>query len=266
MTMTDVGLGTATVTSQQQPQTGITLPDGSVISLDEAAQGYMRQQDYTRKTQDVANQRKLAERGLILLEALDQDPNGAIALIASEYQIQAPTAPRATTAPVEDDGWGNPTKPESGDTPEVAFLKGELAKLQSTVGTVAQQQQKTVLMQELDAVASKYGEFDQGEVLRHMQANGIPTVEMAYRDLNWDSAPAVTQANVGEDQQVLDQKRQLAGVVAAGGGIPGSATATEPKQYGAAHQGSWRNALSEALRDSAAELGADGVTDPLLNG
>lgn len=268
MTMTDSGLQTGTPAPSQQPNSGITLPDGTVISLEEATNGYMRQDAFTRKTQDLANQRKLADRGLVLLKALDENPQGAIELIASEYQVKAPTA-QATTAPTDAvDEWGNPTKPEA-DTPEVAALKADVARLSGAVGTVAQTQQKTALMNELDRVATQYGEFDQGELLRHMQANSIPTVEMAYRDLNWaDASQALALSTAAEAEQaaVLDQKRGLSGVVAAGGGIPGANVDPAEKQYGAAHQGSWREALSEALSDTVSELGIDGVTDPLLNG
>lgn len=41
----------------EEPAGKVTLADGSQISLDEAVKGYMRQADYTRKTQEFAQQR-----------------------------------------------------------------------------------------------------------------------------------------------------------------------------------------------------------------
>jgi hypothetical protein len=151
----------------------------------------------------------------------------------------------------------------------VAAIKAEIQQLRGTVGNVAQQQQRSVLMNEIAAVQSRYGDFDQEVVLRHMQANEIPTVEMAYRDLNWvelQESAAQQQAIEAEQQKVLEEKRSMQGVVAAGAGIPGSNVDSGPKDYSTAAQGSWRATLAEALQDSLAENGFANIGDPLLNG
>ena len=255
MIQTESGLQDgATAQSQQQPNDGITLPDGTVITLEEAAQGYMRNRDYTQKTQDLANQRRIAQRGLDLLQALDQDPKATVELIANTYKIQQPVA---ATAPAATNEWGEPIEAPA-DTPEVAALKAEIQQLRGTVGTVAQQQQRSALMNELADVQSRYGDFDHEVVLRHMQANDIPTVEMAYRDLNWvelQESAATQRAIEAEQQQVLEEKRMMQGVVAAGAGIPGGNVDSGPKDYSPATQGSWRDTLAEALRDSMSENG-----------
>ncbi len=266
MIQTESGLQDgATAQSQQQPNDGITLPDGTVITQEEAAPGYMRNRDYTQKTQDLANQRRIAQRGLDLLQALDQDPKATVELIANTYKVQQPVA---ATAPAATNEWGEPVEAPA-DTPEVAALKAELQQLRGTIGNVAQQQQRSALMNEIADVQGRYGDFDQEVVLRHMQANDIPTVEMAYRDLNWvelQESAAAQRALEAEQQQVLEEKRMMQGVVAAGAGIPGGNVDSGPKDYSPATQGSWRNTLAEALRDSMAEYGASDIGDPLLNG
>jgi hypothetical protein len=252
--------------SQQQQNAGITLPDGTAISLDEAAQGYMRQKDYTQKTQDLANQRRIAQRGLDLLQALDHDPQATVDLIAETYKVSKSSAAPAAKATNE---WGEPVEASDPDTPEVAALKAEIKQLRGTVGNVAQQQQRSALMNEIADVQSRYGEFDPEVVLRHMQANDIPTVELAYRDMNWADlqATAAQQREMeAEQQKVLEQKRNMQGVVAAGAGIPGVATTEGPKDYSAASTGSWRDSLAAAFRDSMAENGYSDIGDPLLNG
>lgn len=256
----------APTTSQQQQNSEIPLPDGTVISLEEAAQGYMRQRDYTQKTQDLANQRRIAQRGADLLQALDTDPKATVELIAETYKVQVPQASAPATATNE---WGETIESSTQDTAEVAALKSEVQQLRGTVGNVAQQQQRSVLMNEIAEVQGRYGDFDQDVILRHMQANDIPTVEMAYRDLNWASAQEAvsTQRDLEQEQQrVLDEKRGMQGVVAAGAGIPGMNTDTGPKEYSASSQGSWRDSLAEAFRDSMSERGFSNVGDPLLNG
>lgn len=266
MIQTESGLQEgAPAQSQQQPTDGIILPDGSVITPEEAAKGYMRTKDYTQKTQDLANQRRIAQRGLDLLSALDQDPKATVELIANTYKVQNPVVAKAPAATNE---WGEPIESPA-DTPEVAALKAEIQQLRGTVGNVAQQQQRSVLMNEIAAVQSRYGDFDQEVVLRHMQANEIPTVEMAYRDLNWvelQESAAQQQAIEAEQQKVLEEKRSMQGVVAAGAGIPGSNVDSGPKDYSTAAQGSWRATLAEALQDSLAENGFANIGDPLLNG
>ena len=267
MNQTESGLQSgAPTTSQQQQNSEIPLPDGTVISLEEAAQGYMRQRDYTQKTQDLANQRRIAQRGADLLQALDTDPKATVELIAETYKVQVPQASAPATATNE---WGETIESSTHDTAEVAALKSEVQQLRGTVGNVAQQQQRSVLMNEIAEVQGRYGDFDQDVILRHMQANDIPTVEMAYRDLNWASAQEAvsTQRNLEQEQQrVLDEKRGMQGVVAAGAGIPGMNTDTGPKEYSASSQGSWRDSLAEAFRDSMSERGFSNVGDPLLNG
>lgn len=267
MIQTESGLPEgAPAQSQQQPNDGITLPDGSVITHEEAAKGYMRNRDYTQKTQDLANQRRIAQRGVDLLTALDQDPQATVELIANTYKVRQPVA--APAAPAATNEWGEPVEAPA-DTPEVAVLKAEIQQLRGTVGNVAQQQQRSALMNELADVQSRYGDFDQEVILRHMQANDIPTVEMAYRDLNWVELQesAATQRAIEEEQQkVLEEKRMMQGVVAAGAGIPGGNVDSGPKDYSTATQGSWRASLAEALRDSMAENGFSDIGDPLLNG
>jgi len=256
----------APATSQQQQNSEIPLPDGTVISLEEAAQGYMRQRDYTQKTQDLANQRRIAQRGVDLLQALDTDPKATVDLIAETYKVHVSQASAPATATNE---WGETIESSTQDTAEVAALKSEVQQLRGTVGNVAQQQQRSVLMNEIAEVQARYGDFDQDVILRHMQANDIPTVEMAYRDLNWASAQEAvsTQRDLEQEQQrVLDEKRGMQGVVAAGAGIPGMNTDTGPKEYSASSQGSWRDSLAEAFRDSMSERGFSNVGDPLLNG
>lgn len=251
--------------SQQQPNDGIALPDGTVITPEEAAKGYMRNRDYTQKTQDLANQRRIAQRGADLLTALDQDPQATVELIANTYKVNQPVVATASAATNE---WGEPVEAPA-DTPEVAALKAEIQQLRGTVGNVAQQQQRSVLMNEIADVQSRYGDFDQDVILRHMQANDIPTVEMAYRDLNWvelQESAATQQKIEAEQQQVLEEKRMMQGVVAAGAGIPGGNVDSGPKDYSPNAQGSWRDSLAEAFRDSMSENGFSNVGDPLLNG
>ena len=267
MTMADAGLPAGTTPETTAATTGITLPDGTVITPEEAAAGYMRQSAFTQKTQDVANQRRLAERGLNLLAALDQDPAAAIDLMARTYNIASPTPTAPTPAAQgQTDEWGVPIAP-TGDSPETVALKSQIATLQGQIGSVSQNQQRTQLMNEINASEALHGDtFDREIVLRHMQANNIPTVEMAYRDLNWDTANAdhlTLEQQRAEQAKVLASKRGLSGVVASGAGVAsGQVVSTNvANDY---EGGSWRENLRAALHDSMEEQNISNLGDPVL--
>jgi hypothetical protein len=50
----------------------IDLPDGTKVTLDEAVKGYLRQSDYSRKSMELANQRKSLEADLQTVESITQ--------------------------------------------------------------------------------------------------------------------------------------------------------------------------------------------------
>jgi hypothetical protein len=51
-----------------------TLPDGTVVTIEELGKGYLRQGDYTKKTQDLAEQRKAIEKNQDLINYIGSDP------------------------------------------------------------------------------------------------------------------------------------------------------------------------------------------------
>lgn len=50
----------------------VKLPDGTELPMDEVAKGYLRQQDFTRKTQEIAERRKALESDLQRIEGITQ--------------------------------------------------------------------------------------------------------------------------------------------------------------------------------------------------
>lgn len=71
------------------PDAEYTLPDGQTVSGQELRDGFLRQRDYTRKTQEVADQRReveeLYQRMSSWYESRADDPAGWITEIASEF-------------------------------------------------------------------------------------------------------------------------------------------------------------------------------------
>ena len=56
-----------------------------VIPVKEALAGYQRQADYTRKTQELSEQRKQVQYASALAEALQNDPAATLQLLQQQY-------------------------------------------------------------------------------------------------------------------------------------------------------------------------------------
>ena len=58
------------------------------VPLKEALAGYQRQADYTRKTQELSEQRKQVQFGTALQEALQNDPKSTLELLKQHYGLE----------------------------------------------------------------------------------------------------------------------------------------------------------------------------------
>ena len=72
------------------------------VPLKEALSGYQRQADYTRKTQELSEQRRQVQFGGALQEALQKDPTATLELLKQHYGVAQPTSDEELYAdPVE---------------------------------------------------------------------------------------------------------------------------------------------------------------------
>lgn len=86
----------------------VIVIDGESMTLDEAKKGFMRHDDYTRKTQDLANQRQAVQNAVTLWEALENDPIttlrtlnarlGSGGSLLDAQPLVAPRQPQGTSA------------------------------------------------------------------------------------------------------------------------------------------------------------------------
>lgn len=134
----------------------VTLSDGSEVGLDELERGYLRQSDYTRKTQDLSRQRDELSQATQLLQALESDPRGT--LEALQRQLG--------TSDLEDFDDLDPVEIELRDHRQ--FIEEQRA-------SVVQQEVEA----ELSALADQYGEFDWNAVLEFAVDREIPDLEAA---------------------------------------------------------------------------------------
>ena len=227
------------------------------VTLEEMQAGYMRQADYTRKTTDVANQRKELEKAVVLSEALEKDPRRTLETIAAHYGVNAPVAaPQRAAVDYGDDNLG---EPENVD-PNMQALQAEVDRLNSQLSSVATTQQMGKIDQELAALESQYGTIDRETLLRHASVNNLP-IATAYRDLHFEEAQSALTAQKerqAAEQAVVEQKRQQAGVVSSGVGAAAGSVG-EPS-------GGGEMSLMDALKSTMSELGVERLDDPLLWG
>lgn len=137
------------------PSADKLIVDGEEVTLDdirEYKKGYLRQSDYTQKTQSVAAQRKEAAQAIALFEHLKANPHIAQAVLGSE------------ATPVD--------------------VKGVFAPLDPNVARMSQMEQELFdlkLQREIDELQKKYPDFEVLEVLNKASEKQMNNLEDAYK-------------------------------------------------------------------------------------
>ena len=172
---------TEEVVSSSDVSDVIRLTDGSEVSLDELERGYLRQSDYTRKTQDLSKQRDELAQAEQLLRALESDPKATLEALQRHLLVDEP------------------------DLDEIDPVEAELREHREFI-----EQQRALAMQhevetELAGLAEQYGEFDWSAVLEFAVAKEIPDLEAAY--LLWNKQTEREQARQAGNQKALAAKR-----------------------------------------------------------
>lgn len=119
--------------------------DGKEVTIDELKNGYLRQSDYTKKTQEVARTRKETEEAVKFYEYLKQNPEAVQAL------------QQTTTVPAN------------------------LDPAQSKVIELEQKMYDMMLEQEIDKLSNKYEDFEVREVLEMARDKQLTNLEDAYK-------------------------------------------------------------------------------------
>ena len=152
------------------------------IPLSEAVAGYQRQADYTRKTQQLAEQRAEVQWAAAIKGALDHDPQGTIELLANQFGVKV-----ASSQPNElsefDSLWGEePVDPKYREIEQ---------RLRAFEEERAQQQLERTISQ----LSQKYGDdFDAREVVAAALATGSTDLEATFKQIAFDKVMAEARA------------------------------------------------------------------------
>ena len=179
------------------------------VSLEELHQGYQRQADYTRKTQEIAAERDRLHQAEAIVSALEHDPEGTLQTLAQSFNV----------APVSSQ------QSEVSDYDDIDPTQKKLAELENKIARQEQAQRVQRVEREVNTLEEKYGEFDRQELLNHALKNGIPNLEAAYTHLRFNDVKS-TADKLSQEQEITSKKRDAA--VVTPGGSTQSGTSTEP--------------------------------------
>lgn len=147
------------------------------VPLSEALAGYQRQADYTRKTQELAEQRKEVQFAAAIQQALENDPVATIQLLTEHYGVNGQAASE------DDDLYLDPAE-------------RQLRELESRVRSFEEAQAMQELERNINSLQQKYGEdFDPNEVVAKALATGNDDLESVYKMIAFDRLVAKQQAS-----------------------------------------------------------------------
>ena len=178
------------------------------VTLEELQNGYQRQADYTRKTQEIAVERERLQQAEAIVSALENDPSGTLQTLARSFNVDTFDQPQTN-----EDGY------------ELDATEKKLVELENKLAKQEQAQRVQQVEREVDTLQEKYGEFDRKELLNHALKNGIPNLEAAYTHLRFNEVKS-TADKLSQEQEITNKKREAA--VVTPGGSTQQGTETEP--------------------------------------
>lgn len=181
-----------------------------VVPVKEALAGYQRQADYTRKTQELSEQRKQVQYASALQEALQSDPAATLQLLNQQYGV---------TAQPQEDEWMDPAEQQ-------------LRQLEQRIAAFEQSKAMDELTRTIDTLQSKYGEdFDTDEVVAKALATGSTDLEAIFKQITFDkvySKASEATKKLSEEQARVQSKRSAA--IVSGGTAAKSPVTTQTAQ------------------------------------
>ena len=202
-------LETSTEVPQEPAYTVKIDGEEQQVTLEELQQGYQRQADYTRKTQEIAAERDRLQQAEAIVSALEHDPEGTLQTLAHSFNVAPITGQQ-----VSDDEYA-----------EVDPTQQKLAELEQKIARQEQIERVQRVEREVSTLQEKYGEFNREELLNHALKNGIPNLEAAYTHMRFNDVKS-TADKLSQEQEITNKKREAA--VVTPGGSTQSGVETEP--------------------------------------
>mgnify|MGYP001327461926 FL=1 len=198
------------------------------VSLEELQNGYQRQADYTRKTQEIAAEKERLQQAEAIVSALEADPKATLEALAQTLDVSVDLG----TSNSEDDEYLDPTEKKLRDL-EAKIQQQEAVERQRSV------EREVLNLQE------QYGEFDRRELLNHAMKHKISNLDAAYAHWQFNDVKS-TADKLQEERDITDSKRSAAAVVTTGGSTQAGTQTQAPKSA---------NSIREAFALAKEQLG-----------
>jgi len=198
------------------------------VTLDELRNGYLRQRDYTRKTQEIAEQRTRLKQYETLALALERNPQAALEALREAYL--------GSDQQDTQDEYLDP-------------VERELRELQAWREQQERAARQSALDREIESLSRQYEDFDADEVMNHALQHDIRDLNMAYRSWAFDKvrqeAAALKEAQKKQADAKATEAKRAASVVSSG----------QSRAAGSTVKATKTNSISEAYLAAKAELG-----------
>jgi archaellum component FlaC len=188
------------------------------VPLSEAIAGYQRQADYTRKTQELSQQRQQFEFATALEAALQRDPAATIDMLSRHYGLS-----RQAVTDMVDNG-------ESFE--DLDPVEARYRELDNRIASFEEYQSKQQVEAEVARLQAKYQDFNVQEVVTAALRTGSTDLEGTYKQIAFDRMVSrqnaerqVAEQKAQAEQAVVDAKRQAA--VVSGGASATASTTSE---------------------------------------
>ena len=192
--------------------------DGEDVSVPfgEAIQGYQRQADYTRKTQELASQREQLGYAQTLQQALESNPQETIDLLTRHYGV-------ATANQMVADAQSEPQVPQFDDP-----LEQRIWETEQRIQQYEQERANQQLRSEIGRLQSTYEDFNAQEVVRLALQNNTTDLEGTYKQIAFDRLVNQVRAQQEAPQILAQQEQAVTDAKRDAGFIEGGATANSP--------------------------------------
>ena len=202
------------------------------VSLNELRDGYQRQSDYTRKTQDLAAERKRLQQAEAIVSALESDPTATLNALGDAFGVQGPAA--APSDPYGSD-WAEPEDP----------TVQRIAQLESRLEQQDRLHRQQQLDKQVEDLRGQYGDFDSDELYQHALSHRIGNLEAALTHMRYGDMASKAD-KLEKEQERTEAKRGASVVEPSGSKQAGSTRSAAPEKVS-----SIREAFENAKRELA---------------
>ena len=191
----------------------------SQVTLEELQDGYQRQADYTRKTQELADERRRLQQAEAIVSSLENNPAETLNALGEAFGLVAqPPAPMRNT----NDDWYDDEEPQQVDA--TAMRVSELEQRLAQQDRLAR---RNNIEKQVNSLKDQYGDFDSTELFQHALRHKIGNLEAALTHMRFDSVS--DKATKLEKEQERTGAKRDAAVVESGGSTAANAVKTQAK-------------------------------------